>query len=207
MKNLLGTVFFGKRGSKKQERALTDELERVLKKYDAPLEDVTQLFDDAYFKGLATQWLPSPPQQQENKEPAEKGAVLLSDFFTVERSDAMMQPLFFSKSVKEVFEMTQAPSDEKKYEEEVKKIVSGIKNSMNWQNQWNELLSKPYGKTYDKLVPSFSKLFNPAVGASVISVVCYGNVGTVTVKVLAILSQNNDQDGRVMYTIRKLYWL
>jgi hypothetical protein len=179
-----------------------------LKKYDYPLEDITQLFDDTYFKGLAVQWLPSPPRPKDNQEPeAKKGEALISDFFTVERSDATVQPLFFSASVKEVFDMTQAPADEKKYEEEVKKIISSLKDSMDWQTQWNSLLSKPYGQTYEKLLPSFSKLFSTAVGASVISVVCYGNVGTVTQKVLAILSQNNDQDGRVMYNIRKLYWL
>lgn len=208
VKNLLGRVGFSKRGSKKQERALIDELERVLKKYDYPLDDITQLFEDTYFKGLATQWLPSPHQkQQQDQESKNKVEALISDFFTVERTDATVQPLFFSASVKEVFDMTQAPTDEKKYGEDVKKITGSLKDSINWQTQWNELLSKPYGKTYDKILPSFSKLFSTAVGASVISVVCYGNVGTVTQKVLAMLSQNNDQDGRVMYTIRKLYWL
>lgn len=205
VKQLLGNVGFKQRGAKQQERALVDELERVLKKYDHPLEDITQLFDDSYFKGLAAQWLPTPPKK-EDKEP-EKGQALLSDFFTVERADATIQPLLFSTSVKEVFELTQAPADEKKYEEDIKKITGSLKDSINWQAQWNDLLSKPYGQKYEKLTPAFSKLFNNAVGASLISVVCYGNVGTVTQKVLALLAQNTQQDGRVMYNIRKLYWL
>lgn len=208
VKKLLAHVGFGQRGSKKQERFLVDELERVLKNYEYPLEDVTQLFDDTYFKGLAAQWLPSPPRQQEEQP----GAVpqiepLLSDFFTVERTDATIQPLFLSASVKDVFELNQAPSDVKQYEEDVQKIMSSLKDSIDWKTQWNALLSKPYGQPYEKLLPAFSKLFNTAVGASVISVVCYGNVGAVTQKVLAILSQNIEQDGRVMYNIRKLYWL
>lgn len=207
VKKLLGTVTLGSRGSKKDERAIIDELERALKKHEHQLEDITQLFDEAYFKGLAVRWLPSPPHKKETQESEAKVEILLSDVFTVERGDATVQPIMLSASVKKIFEMTQAPADEKKYEEDVKKIVSGIKDSMNWQTQWNDLLAKPYGQKYEKLLPSFSKLFTTAVGASVISVVCYGNVGTVTQKVLAILSQNNDQDGRVMYTIRKLYWL
>lgn len=210
VKKLLAHVGFGQRGSKKQDRFLVDELERVLKNYEHPLEDVTQLFDDTYFKGLASQWLPSPPRKKEDQSggtSTSKVEPLLSDFFTVERSDATVQPLFFSASVKEVFELNQAPSDDKKYEEDVQKIISSLKDSLDWKTQWNTLLSKPYGQQYEKLLPAFSKLFNTAVGASVISVVCYGNVGAVTQKVLAILSQNIEQDGRVMYNIRKLYWL
>jgi hypothetical protein len=208
VKNLLSHVGFMQRGSKKQERALVEELERVLKKYEHPLEDITQLFDDPYFKGLASQWLPKPPVLKKDEQvSAVKVEPLLSDFFTVERADATLQPLFLSPSVKHVFELSQVSADEQKYEEDVKKIVGSLKDSVNWQNQWNELLSKPYGQKYEKLLPAFTKLFNTAVGASVISVVCYGNVGAVTQKVLAILSQNNEQDGRVAYGIRKLYWL
>ena len=58
VKKLLQNIYFTSAG-KKQEEKLISELESVLKNFDKPLEDLTDLFAHAYFKGLASTFLPA----------------------------------------------------------------------------------------------------------------------------------------------------
>ena len=97
--------------------------------------------------------------------------------------------------------------EEKKKEDATKKMIEGIKDTLEWKTAWDQLLLPLNGKKYESLPQPLTKLFAPAVGASEISVVSYGKVGNVTQKVLVVLSQTLESDGRVAYTIKKLYWL
>ena len=211
VKKNLGNLFFSNADGDRQEGKVIDELEKTLKNFDYPLEDLTDLFVNKYFKSLASRFLPQPVTQQGSAEkPVQQ--MSFADIFTTGSSElATLQPLFLSTGVKKIFELKSVEGDDKTKEEALKKLISGIKESMDWKTQWDQLLSPLYGKKYASLPQPLTKLFAATVGASEISVVSYGKVGNVTQKVLVFLSstpaQKSEPDGRVTYTIKKLYWL
>lgn len=194
-----------------KQSSMLEALERSFKRIAGPFEDVTQLLSEPTFTGLK----PSSPEDTLFAQPysANKqggASIILGDLFTIYRSDSMIQPLLFSSSIKTIFGL-QTISDEKKQEDALKNLIDKLKDSIDWKNQWNELLAPLYGKTYDTITPEFKKMFNSAVSASslksIISVVSYGNIGDTTQKVLAFLAPELDSNKCVTYSIRRLYWL
>jgi len=213
VKELLGSVMLTQQGGNKKDEensgnsssSILEALEKILKTVNDPLEDITQLLSEASFRRLS----PTSPDDT-LFAPMQPSSIILGDLFTVARTEPTIQPLLFSSSVKAIFGLQQTNTDKEKRAEELKNLVDKLKDSVDWSNQWNDLVAKSYGKTYDKLSTVLTKTFNPAVGASLkslISVVSYGKVGNVTQKVLAVLSQELDSNKCVMYNIRKLYWL
>lgn len=201
VKKLLANVLFAGKGSQK-EQPVTERLEAFLKKQEQPLEDLTQVWADKDFNALAVHWF--PPREVEKEQ--ESGAIYFGDFFTVAHDDTKLQPPFFSAAVQQMLGMKPV-EDKEKYNEGIKKLAEGLKEKVTWQQQWDPLLGQLYGVTYAKLPEDAKKLFSDQVGASLISVVSYGNIGTITQKVFAFLAQTVDADGTVRYVIRKLYWL
>ena len=204
-KKLLANVMFVGNAAQKGQQPVLEKLAEFFKQRDKPLEDLTDLFSDDSFKSLATTWLPLPKNKEEGA--LQERGIYFGDFFTVALQDLKIQPLFFSASVKDMLNIKKESGDAAKFEEEIKKIAGNIKESVNWEQQWNTILAPTYGVTYEKLSEDIKKMFEPRVGASTISVVSYGKVGNFTQKVFALLTQNVDADGYASYAIRKLYWL
>lgn len=213
VKALLGSVVLSQQGGNKEGKdgegssssSILEALEKVLKTVNDPLEDITQLLTESSFRKLS----PTSPDDT-LFAPLQPTDIILGDLFTVAQNTPMIQPLLFSSSVKAIFGLQHKSSDKEKQAEGLKNLVEKLKDTVDWSQQWNDLIAKSYGKTYDKLSTVLTKTFNPAVGASLkslISVVSYGKVGNITQKVLAILSQELDSNNCVMYNIRKLYWL
>ena len=202
VKKLLAHLILTHAGEQSKEGQVLEALETALKKFDKPLEDLTDLFTDSFFKGLAAQFYPTPEEEK-----SEKPGLRFTDIFTIGTAElATVQPLFLSADVKEMFGLQKA-GEEKKKEDATKKMIEGIKDTLEWKTAWDQLLLPLNGKKYESLPQPLTKLFASAVGASEISVVSYGKVGNVTQKVLVVLSQTLESDGRVAYTIKKLYWL
>lgn len=221
VKALLGSLFLAQQGGNSKEQgtsttsSILEALEKVLKNIDDPLEDITQLLTEESFKKLMPaspdDTLFAPARPKSSDKPAKHPSIILGDLFTVNRNEPTIQPLFFSSSVKAILELQQPSDDKEKKKEALKNILEKLKDPVDWSKQWNDLLAKFYGKTYDKLSAALTKIFNPSVEASslksLISVVSYGKVGNVTQKVLALLSAELAPNNCVTYNIRKLYWL
>lgn len=200
VKKLLSNVVFAGNESRK-DLPVMERLEEFFKQQEGPLEDLTDLWTEKAFADLAESWLPKPTEEKG----ATKDTIFFGDFFTVVKSNATIQPLFFSAGVQRSLDVQQNMQPEKR-EELIDKLTKNIKEKNNWEQQWDQLLQPWYGITYNKVPQDAKKLFDDRVGASYISVVSYGNVGAITQKVLAFLSQNIDADGNVTYTIEKLGW-
>lgn len=219
IRKLLEDMVLKQTGAKTGERQLVQELEKVLKQQKEPLEDVSQLFANDYFKGLANSFfVQAPTDKKADKKSDKQTGLALHDIFTVAHDRLKLQPIFLSAGLQKLFDFKGLPSDEQQRNETVKTLADALPKSLgsleesseavkiNWENDWNRLLSKVYGKSYDKVDPALKVLFDSAVGATTISVLSYGTVGSVTQKVLAVLQQVVS-DQPVAYVVRKLYWL
>lgn len=202
VKKLLANLILSRSGN--QEKVL-EPLEAALKKFDKPVEDLTALFVHDYFKGLAPEFYPLPASAEQGGEKPKK-ELNFADVFTVGTSELTLQPPFLSAGVQAAFDLKKV-SEEKKIEDAMKKVIEGLKDSLEWKTAWDQLMFPLYGKKYESLPQPLTKLFSSTVGASEISVVSYGKVGNVTQKLLVLLNQNLESDGRVTYAIKKLYWL
>ena len=203
VKKLLNTIYFAT--GQRQEGKVITELEAIFKLFERPLEDLTSLFVNNYFKGLAFHWLPQPPEKEQRMKDVQE--VLLSDIFTVGTTESKINPLFLTPGMKKLFELDKGDQKPKQQDEALKKLVESIKDSIDWKNDWDRLLEPLYGKRYENLLKPFAQLLETNSRASLISVVSYGKVGSVTQKVLAVLGQNLEADGRVTYIIQKFYWI
>lgn len=203
VKKLLNTIYFAT--GQRQEGKVITELEAIFKLFEQPLEDLTNLFVNNYFKGLGFHWLPQPPEKEQRVNGTQE--VLLSDIFTIGTTESKINPLFLTPGMKKLFELNKGDQKPKEQDEALKKLVEGIKDSIDWKTNWDKLLEPLYGKRYENLPKPFTQLLDTSSRASLISVVSYGKVGSVTQKVLALLDQNLEANDRVTYTIQKLYWI
>lgn len=202
VRKLLDGVILQTTGKKQKDKKIVDELERFLKKRDMPLEALSEFLVDDYFKGTARTMFLEPSQKDGKTVP-----LVLSDIFTLINFERKIQPLFLSAGTLEIFGLKQWPEDVKKRKEIIKPLASKLKNSIEWQKEWDGMLGKLYGKAYNKLPSSFAQLFDSTIGATTISVLSYGKIGTVTQKVYAIIERVVSTDKCVTYAVRKLYWI
>jgi hypothetical protein len=214
VRKLIENVMLKRAGAKSGEKQLVEELEKFLKKQKEPLEDLSQLFENEYFKGLAsTFYLQPETASQEDK--VKNAGLALSDIFTVAHDSLNLQPLFLSSGLHTLFDFKQLPVDDKQRKEITKtlaqKLSKAVKSpeeiKVEWKTEWDSMLAKIYGKSYDKVLSELKTVFSTSVGATQISVLSYGTVGSVTQKVYAILQRVVLPDKRVTYVIKKLYWL
>jgi len=75
-----------------------------------------------------------------------------------------------------------------------------------WHTDWNTYLVPLYEKDYASLPKELSALLVAKFEPRVFSVLCYGTVGKIEQKLLAIIARTFDERGEV-FEIKKLYWL
>ncbi len=184
-----------------------ESLENIFKQHDRPLDDVTELLALKEFQKFASHVFPTFPAHGEQKSES----FILTDLFTVmpvASGRPQLEPLLLSRSVKNMLGLKPDNADEEKRIQEAQELAKSLKPTMNWQEDWNKLLSKRVGKEFEKLPVEIRSLFSSKFEVTAFSVVSYGKVGAVTQKLCAIVTQvPSERDQAQRYSIKKLYWL
>jgi len=191
-------------------KKLFDALAAFLKKRDYPLNDVTELLTSKEFEIFKHRLFYEPPELEKTQQ-KQKKQIYLTDIFTVASAEKTVRPWLLSNSMCGLLNLEQVkPDDIKKRKESVTKWLNAFKSTAKWDEDWDKMLAPVYGTKYNA-VPKFIKpIFATKFGPNTFSILSYGKVDNVTQRFLAIVekdtpSQNND--GRAVITIRKLYWL
>ena len=133
-----------------------------------------------------------------------KSQFYLQDMFTVYVVEPLLNPWFFSSSLKIVCEI----KEEKKMDfKEYQKIVKSLDFSKTALSQeWDKSLKKVYNKSYnaipDKIVGLLSAKFEPRF----FSVLCYGKVGNSEQRLCAYIERLWTEDTET-FKVHKIYWL
>lgn len=174
-----------------KEKELFGALEQFLKKREKPLCDVTELNTViVYKKGV-------------------NGAEKLRDIFTVSTPTPLIQPFFISSSIRSLCGLKKWPDEQEKKKKQIEEITKKLKQSYEWDKDWNVLLSSVYGKEYAGLAPELRTILDPKFGLDVIFVVSYGTYNGVTQRIYAIAEKDpsSQKDVPPVYHIRRMYWL
>lgn len=203
LKKLLARFAFEKSSVSDSDQKFVPSLKELLKKQSYPLEDVTQLLAHEAFKPLAPHFFLHPDRSSHEKKNNKQ--VTISDIFTV-ADTAVLEPLFFSRSVQKALDLHPLASEPAKREEQIKKITHGLTSSIKWQESWDKVLQPIFKKNYKDLPKEYTKRFGTASRARFISVLCYGKIGDITQCASALL-QRLEEDGKVSFIVQKIYWL
>lgn len=179
-----------------------DFLVRHLKDRKEPLDDISELFTDEPLVHTPPIFTP-----QTGATPAPLGVI---DLLAVSEFMEKMQPVFLSRGMCELLGFKMLPSDDDGREKIIKELVSKVKldSKISWAREWDKILAPIYGKTFNQIEGRFRwTTFDQRIGALTISVVCYGKMSDKTVGVFALLRRRVEQDKRVVYHVKKLYWI
>ena len=133
-----------------------------------------------------------------------KPQLYLQDIFTMHVVDPVLNPWFFTSSLKMLCEI----KEEKKMDlKEYEKIVKSLDFSKTALSQeWDKSLKKVYNKSYtalpDKIVGLLTAKFEPRF----FSMLCYGKVGNSEQRLCAYVERLWTEDTET-FKVHKIYWL
>lgn len=172
------------------------EFEKFMRERKYPINDVTELLAIPGFE-LFKNNIFFDPAAQEKKMP-----LYLADIFTVNSSKQSIEPWLISHSLQQLLKF---PRNEQK-NSGVDEILKTFKDKNDWKNDWNKSLKNWYGIEFGALPSAIIPLLNPVFDPKMFSVVAFGTVGAVTVRLLALLErEKTGKDGQIEVKIRQMY--
>ncbi|HRN78427.1 MAG TPA: hypothetical protein PLU71_04255 [Candidatus Dependentiae bacterium] len=181
-------------------------LSAFLKKRSRPLNDVTELLTIKEFDVFRNAVF-YEPRTQESKDVV----IYLTDIFTVHSRTDTLQPWLFSDSLLGILQIKQAqPGDSAKREDVIKKLNKKFKKTVQWKQDWDELLKPLYEKELQSLPNGLDSVLDVTFEPTTFTVLVHGTVGLVTQRLLAIVERySRVRNSKIEYnvSIKKLYWL
>lgn len=215
---------------------LFEQFEKYLKDRSYRLDDVTELMSIKGFEAFKNNIFYQPPalknvqakssqvsaaqfDQADAQEPgdqtsgAKKGKkkVYLTDIFTVWSGKFSVDPWLLSDSLCGLLGVKRAErGDIEGRKQAVEQIAKEFKSTFQFPADWKKYFEPLYGTDFKSLSKGVEFILNTKFEPKIFSVLSYGSVGSVTLKMLAILQrEKTTKDKRIAYsvTIKKIYWL
>ncbi len=130
--------------------------------------------------------------------------IYLTDLFTTYSDNFYIDPWLMSNSLKLLLGFD---IQKKLKKEDIETMLEKINlKDFLWEQMWDTTLKELYGKEFktipSEITPFLSTKFEPKV----FSVLCYGKVGRIEQKLLAILERSSENKVDVVM-VKKIYWL
>ncbi len=185
---------------------LFESFEKFFKQRQYKVNDATELLPIDGFKSFAQALFYEPP----SSEAAQKRPLYLLDMFTV-YGNGTLQPWLLSDSVRGLFDMKRTvPLDEKQRKEMSQTMLKNFKSSINLAQDWKTSFQPIYGIEFNRIPKGIEAFFSRSFDPRFFSVVSYGMVGDVSMRLYAILERiRHVQKDKSWYDvkIRKFYWI
>lgn len=190
---------------------LLKNLEQFLQKRGYPLNDVTELLTIKGFEVFKHALYYEPSTEIPSKEKNTKRTCALTDLFTINSTDATVQPWFLSESLRTLFHIPpRSKLLDTKEIETVAEIVKQFKLKAQWQKDWDTFLKPLYEIEFNRLPKYTSVLLSNECRPHYFSILIQSTVGDVTVRLYVIVERiQKSQDTKTIYKIvvRSYYWL
>lgn len=176
---------------------LFGEFEKFLKERKYPVNDVTELLTIKGFDAFKNNifYDPTIADQKASK-------LYLTDIFTVSSSKQSIEPWLISNSLASLLKLQRNPEKAPATDE----LLKAFKEKSDWKNDWNKSLKNLYGVEFAGLPKFIVPLLNPVFDPKMFSVFSYATVGSVTVRLIALLErEKSGKDGQVEIKIRGIY--
>ncbi|MDR3550559.1 MAG: hypothetical protein P4L31_04040 [Candidatus Babeliales bacterium] len=215
---------------------LFEQFEKYLKDRSYRLDDVTELMSIKGFEAFKNNIFYQPPPLQQMSEKSSQAAaaqfdqadalessnqasgtqkgkkkVYLTDIFTVWSGRFTVDPWLLSDSLCALLGVKRAErGDIEGRKQAVEQIAKEFKSTFQFPADWKKYFEPLYGTDFKSLSKGVEYILNTKFEPKIFSVLSYGSVGSVTLKMLAILQrEKTTKDKRIAYsvTIKKIYWL
>lgn len=215
---------------------LFEGFEKYLKDRSYRLDDVTELMSIKGFEAFKNNIFYQPPAVKETQKKSsqasanqydqaddlessnqaggtnkDKKKVYLTDIFTVWSGRFSVDPWLLSNSLCALLGVKRAErGDIEGRKQAVEQIAKEFKSTFQFPADWKKYFEPLYGTEFKSLSKGVEFILNTKFEPKIFSVLSYGSVGSVTLKMLAILQrEKTTKDKRIAYsvTIKKIYWL
>lgn len=200
----IGTLF-KQSGKTKSTTSLKEFLLKHLKDRTVELDDLSEIFAEESLARVPPIFPLVPEIDKDGKE--QKAILGFTDLFTALDESHKLQPLFFAPGMCDLYGFKQLPSDLAGREKIIKDLANLKKTDISWAREWDKTLGPLFGKKYEQLEGLIRFSLAKEIAVHTISVLCYGKLGEVTVGVCAILRRHATQEKKVVYQVKKLYWI
>jgi hypothetical protein len=192
-------------------------LEKYLKDHNRKLNDVTELFnipEFGIFKNLI--FYESSHEKAQGEKTQGKRPIYVTDIFTVDSDTSSIEPWLFSDSVCALLGLKRATGGEiHQRKEMVGDLLKDFKPEMVWQKDFDRYVAKIYGKDFTSLPKDIDYFFNMTFNPRTFSVLSLAKVGTMTVKMYALLTKieepleqkSGEHKVKTQWVVKKMYWI
>lgn len=185
---------------------MLEGLENYLKARKKPIDDVTELLMIKEFEPFKNYLFYEPQQAKDTK-----GAVYLTDIFTVDSNSRTVEPWLLSESIAHILELKSAQATSREQRLKLaQEVLKDFKRSAQWAQDWNKRLAPLYGKELQSLPKDIESMFNTPFEPKTFAIFSYGTVQEVTQRLLAIVEWTESVDKKKTANdviVKKLYWL
>ena len=190
-----------------KEYDLFGALEKSIKTLKYRFVDVAELLKIKEFKVLRNNLYYKPLANSQSDDNSLRPQIYLADLFTLWNDKPTIDPLLFSPSVRLVFDMHYPTAKTEISLEAANKLVEKFPIShSSWEKDWDTYLKPLYKKEYKNLSKLMQPLLSSKFGPRVFSVLCYGKLGQVQQKLIAVIERSFTKEGEV-FSVKKLYWV
>lgn len=183
---------------------LFDSFEKFLKQRHYRVNDASELLSIEGFGPFATRLFYEPPSI--SAKDSKNRPLFLLDLFTVYGYDRL-QPWLLSDSIRGALGMKRVLAQP---QEIAKGLIKQFKPTIDVAKEWKSLFAPLYGIEFQLLPKGIDGLFEATFDPKLFSVVSYGIVGDVTIRVYAILERVRrfaKQKSWYEIKIKKFYWI
>lgn len=191
-----------------ENRDLSSSLTEFIQQAQFEPSDITDLLNFKDFRVFYEKVYFEPEENKSSEQSDQlKQKIYFADLFTLWSKEPVINPLLFSPSVRTVFWFNPQTVGKPTPSDQIKTILEKIDPQLSsWQADWDAFLSPLYGKDYKTLPKDLITLLSSKFEPRVFSVLCYGKVGRVGQKLLAIVAREFNEKGE-LFKVKKIYWL
>ncbi len=206
-------LFLGNASKKyTKDRNMFDDVEEILKKREVPFIDVTELFQGKKLEDFKDYLFYSPVENpgflQTESKVKRMPKIYLADLFTVDTSSVRINPWILSPSLQLFFGINRrVVMNEKDFEKEIADMIEKVSlENISWEKDWDKYLKPLYKIDFQSIPKEIQPFLSTKFEPRLFSVLCYGKVGRVTQKLLAVLERNALSEGESIF-VKKIFWL
>jgi hypothetical protein len=165
--------------------------------------DITSLFTQKQFDEFREVIFFEPSEQEKLEGVEQKKKLYLADIFSLWSEKPEINPWLLSPSVQQLAQIT----DQELKSEDIKDLLEKLDlKAFSLKKDWDTYLKPLYGREYKTIAKELTSLLSSKFEPRVFSVLCYGKVGRVTQKLVAIIARKFEPAGEVL-EVKKIYWL
>jgi hypothetical protein len=180
---------------------LFEKLEKFLKTFDGPLNDISDLLAVPGFEPFCEAVFPNFLHDTEKQ-------LYLADIFTVVGNRTKLNPWFLSRSVKQLCGIKEQSGEVDKENQKIDQLVKQFLRTVpDWEKEWKKIFAQKYHKTVQQLPKGILGLFDANCMPQFFTVISVGQVNNTSYSLIAFIEViETRRNNQISYESRIKRW-